>query len=427
MWYYSPSFFSFLLLSSPVHFALSTLSLSLSFFVFIVASAQCRRVYSFVRYIMFRRSVLRYAGGAAFQSAFPVHRDTDKQPRITVETGVWLYHKETSEAFQQWCRERQVRAYGNIRITTTPQFARCLRVAKPLEPGQAIITCPASACYNMLTVAKEQTDCPASGFPLQLNWMNYNERLPYLKSTCVYEVAMAGWLARVVSLEESPFTPYIKFLLEDTRGKDGISNGISREREDAGGMLDVVLSEMATDACEEPEVFLENFFRGLAAVFLRSQPIEPEVIEYYIPGTNFFKAKAREMFVPTLIPLLDCVPQMEDGSHNAMVQFFPYKGDDVLREQCRELQIPFFERGGTPLELTYEETAQGLMQKSNMDQELMDPALLRGAGFFALRAMQPLEVGDVLFVRRFPREGMNVEDAVKANMTEAARLMSHHN
>lgn len=365
----------------------------------------------------------------AMANAIPIHRDTERKPTMTTEVGNWLYKKETMQEFNRWCRARQVRAYGNVKMTSTIHFARCLRLTKDIAPGQAIITAPLSACFNFLVVAKEMYDCANTAFPLQLNWMNYNERLSFMKSACMYEFAQAGWMTRIVSLEESPFAPYIRYLMEDTRGREGISNGMSKEREEESGMLDHYLSEMATDACEDPEVFLEHFFRGLACLHLRSQPIEPEAVSFFMPGTNFFKVKANEMYVPTLVPLVDAVPQLEDDTHNTVLQFFPYKDVETLRSQCDELGIRFFEKGKeAPIVSEEVASGQGVVQKINVEHELMDPALLEGGGFVALRALRPLEEGDTLYLRRFPDVSVRAnERMINAQVMDANRLLSREN
>jgi hypothetical protein len=365
----------------------------------------------------------------AMGNGIPLHRDTTRKPTISTEVGNWLYKKETMQAFNRWCRTRQVRAYGNVKMTSTIHFARCLRLTRSIAPGEAIITAPLSACFNFLVVAKEMFDCANSAFPLQMNWMNYNERLSFMKSACVYEFAQAGWMGRIASLEESPFAPYIHYLMEDTRGREGISNGMSKERDEESGMLDNYLSEMVTDACEDPEVFLEYFFRGLACLHLRSQPIEPEAVSYFMPGTNFFKVKANEMYVPTLVPLVDAVPQLEDGNHNTVLQYFPYKDVDTLRSQCTELGIRFFEKGReAPIVSEEVPSGSGVTQKINVEHELMDPTLLKGGGFVALRALRPLEEGDVLYIRRFPDLSVRAnEHMINAQVMDANRLLSHDN
>lgn len=55
-------------------------------------------------------------------------------------------------------------------------------------------------------------------------------------------------MARIVSLDESPLSPYMHYLMQDTRGRDGVSAGLSKERGDEIGPVDVLLSEMATEA-----------------------------------------------------------------------------------------------------------------------------------------------------------------------------------
>ncbi|CAD2221514.1 hypothetical protein AGDE_06752 [Angomonas deanei] len=329
--------------------------------------------------------------------------ESNKKQPITTEVGEWLYKKETMDAFQSWCRTHDVRAYGNIKMTANIHYARCLRATRTFYPGEGIITCPASSCFNFLTVAKEMFDTPSHCFPLPLDWMNYNKVIPWLPSRCTHEIAFAGWFTRIASLQESPFSPYILFLLEDTRGKVGISSGMSKEKDDESGIADHYLSEIATDACEEPEVFLDNFFVALACLFHRTQPIEKELIEYYIQGTNFFKAKAAEMHVPTLIPLADCIPQKEDNTHNTLVEYFPYKDGHTLRQQYKELNISYVEPGENKPEAGWD--ANGTAgQIIHTDREIMSEEVLRGSGFLAVRAMQKIEKGDLLYLRRFPRE-----------------------
>lgn len=376
---------------------------------------------------MFQRRSLSLC--KAMNNGIPLHRDTTRKPTMTTEVGNWLYKKETMQAFNRWCRTHQVRAYGNVKMTSTIHFARCLRLTRNIAPGQAIITTPLSSCFNFLVVAKEMYDCSTTAFPLQMNWMNYNERLSFMKSACIYEFAQAGWMTRIASLEESSFAPYIHYLMEDTRGREGISNGMSKEREEDSGILDHYLSEMATDACEDPEVFLEHFFRGLACLHLRSQPIEPEAVAHFMPGTNFFKAKANEMYVPTLVPLVDAVPQLEDGNHNTVLEYYPYTDVEMLRSQCAELGIRFFEKGKeAPIVSEEVETGQGVTQKINVEHELMDPALLQGGGFVALRALRPLEEGDVLYIRRFPDLSIRADEhMINAQVMDANRLLSRDN
>lgn len=377
-------------------------------------------------------------------------------------------------AFQRWCRERQVRAYGNVRMVSNLSFARCLQVNSRermrglapiggreaeggtrtvIEPGQGIITVPLSACFNFLTVAREMGEAPDSVFPIQLNWMNYNERLPFLRSAASFEIAQAGWMVRISALSsfcdaDTPattaadptakvfvhesgsvdFAPYINYLLEDTRGRDGIAQGVSREREEESGLLDHYFSEMATDCCEDPEVFLEKMFISLAALMHRSQPIESEAIKFFMRGSSsFFKVKTSEMFVPTLMPLIDCVPQREDGDHNTTVEFFPYTNEEALKAQLRELRIPFHEGSGELPAVAERVLHSGAVERVvNVEHALMDLDLLRGGGFFALRALQPLEPGDVLYLRRYPWLGGDVGEQQKnAQVAEANRLLSY--
>lgn len=351
---------------------------------------------------MYSRSVTRWVAGG-----FSVHRDTTKTPRLMKEVGQWLYQESTTVAFRKWCNEQGVRAYGGFRMTSTPQFARCLRASRSIQPGEAVVTCPSKSCFNFLTVAQEQQSEDSSGFPLPLNWMNYADRLSFLKSTSMAELATAGWMVRIASLESSPFTPYIHFLLEDTRGRDGIAHGLSKEREEDSGLVDHYFSELATDAGEDPEVFLENLFRSFACLFLRTQPIESEAIASYLTGTDFFKAKASSMYVPTLIPMVDCVPQVEDDTQNTVLQYFPYPTTGVSEWWS-----------GLRNEL--------LIAKENA-VDISHFPVGSGGGLFVLRAIRLIEEGDVLYLRHYPPEGDAAQANMNANVIEANRLLSHDN
>lgn len=253
--------------------------------------------------------------------------------------------------------------------------------------------------------------------------MNYDERLSFLPSMCTFEMVMAGWLARVASLEDSSFTPYIHYLFQDTRGREGIANGIAKEREEEEsgtntGLLDHYLSEMTNDACEEPDTFLEHLFRGFAILHMRTQPIESAAIATFIDGTNFFKAKVKNMFVPTLMPLIDSVPQMDDGSHNTVVEYFPYVNESTLAQQCAELGLTHYKSESGSL-------CQGGVDESN--NPLLGECVRRESGFFALRALQSFEVGDVFYLRRYPRDGSVDKAVAQARLMEAQCLLSMDN
>lgn len=340
-----------------------------------------------------QRSAIRAASPI---NIFTQHKDTTKTPQMRKEVGTWLYHKETMQAFQQWCKLRHVRAYNNIRITSAPHYARCLRATKKIYPGQGIITLPLSAAYSFLDVSKEMYDY-TNNFPLQVTWMNYNERVPYLKGASFSELVMAGWMCRVVSTEESGFAPFVKWLFEDTRGRDGVANGISKERGDDGSMLDHILSEMSTDSCEEPEAFLENIFRAFSAIFNRTVPLEPAAIEYAMNGTTFFKARKNDIFVPALMPLIDCVPQREDGLHNTLVEYYPES------------------------ELSHSKRVQ-LMQA--LDLEELDAPQNMG-GLLVLRAISAIEEGDYYTLRSWPKTAHADQEIISSNVIEAARLMNN--
>ena len=342
---------------------------------------------------MFNRTAVR---GASPISIFTQHKDTNKTPQMRKEVGTWLYHKETMQEFQQWCKTRHVRAYNNIRITSAPHYARCLRATKKVYPGQGIITLPLSSAYSFMNVAKEMYDY-TNNFPLQITWMNYDERVPYLKGSSFAELTMAGWMGRVASTEESGFTPFVKWLLEDTRGRDGIANGISKERGDDGSMLDHILSEMATDSCEEPEAFLENIFRSYSAIFNRTVPLEPDAVEYAMTGTTFFKARKNDIFVPALMPLIDCVPQREDGLHNTLVEYYP----DSKLTNTNKIQL-----------------------MKELDLEDLDAPSGMG-GLLVLRAINAIEEGDYYTLRSWPKTAHADSEIISSNIIEAARLMNN--
>ncbi|KAH8616532.1 hypothetical protein ERJ75_000470600 [Trypanosoma vivax] len=328
--------------------------------------------------------------------------------------GTWLYRKETVDCFREWCAANGVRGSGNIKVVSTMHYARCLRAARHIRPGQAIITLPYTACFNFLVVAKEMygTDnnpsCSSHNFPLEVNWMNYDERCSFLRSASVSELVTAGWMCRIASLEESRFTPYIRWLLEDTRGRDGVANGVSRERGEESGLVDHYFSEMATDACEDPEVFLENMFLSLAALHLRAVPIDGAAVQLYIPGTNFSKARVEDMFVPTLMPLIDAVPQLEDGSHNTVVEYFSFTSEENLCRQCDELFLSKEGTDGMKVLFRGQASAGG-----------------KSGGFFALRALCPIDEGDHLYLRGVPKLGSPEQEAMTARLMEANRLLNN--
>jgi hypothetical protein len=324
---------------------------------------------------MIRRARIALSVGSLSSNPSISQSETGNKTKLQFERGTWNYTEETTKGFQRWCDERQVRSYSNIKVCGSDEFARCTRLTKLVYPGQAIITVPLSACFNFLTVAREMFD-RQNTFPIHLSWMDYDLRVDYLPSMARWELAQAGWMCRINSLEDSPATPFIKWILEDTRGRDGVSQGVNKEREEKASILDNILTEMVCDSCEEGEPFLESLFTSIASLNLRSVPIEAEAIDHFLPGTNFFKAKIRDMYVPTLMPLIDAVPQIEgDYYHNCLVEYFPFTGEDSLRTTCRDvLDIPV-----------------------EMDSNMLEKC----GGFFALRAMRRLEPGSCLFNRRF--------------------------
>lgn len=328
---------------------------------------------------------------------FTENRDSLKKPQMRKEVGAWLYKRETVERFQLWCRQNGVKSFNNVRITSSAQYARCLRSTKDLYPGDAIVVAPHGSTLSFLRVVHEMFDTQ-NNFPVVVNWMNHNQRVPYLLGASHAELALAGWIARVHSLENSFFSPYAKWLLEDTRGRDGVSQGMGKERSEETSYVDQVFSEMAIDACEDPEVWLENLFRSFAALHLRGVPMEVAAMEPLLDGTDFFKTKAKEIHCPALIPLIDAVPQLEDGNHNVLVEYFSGPSCTTsLSSICRDINVPIAE---------------------------MDASQLKN-GFFALRAISKLSEGDYLYARGYPKTTKPEEESMTANIVEATRLMQN--
>lgn len=313
-------------------------------------------------------------------------------PKVSKEVGTWLYTKEQTDAFTKFCTARHVKARGNTRVASSQQFARALRTTKPLFPGDGIITLPLNAGFNFLSVAKLMYDTPHT-FPLQVNWMNWNQRVRSLKGAATHELVTAGWMCRIHSMAEQPWAPYISWLLSDTSGRQGIANGICQDRGDNNGDLDQLLTEMANDGCDEAEDFLENFFRSVACLMTRTIPIETRAIDHFLPGTNFFKAKAHELFVPTFFPLLDCVPHMENGMHNCLVDYFP--PSEANNALCRELSIPEGE---------------------------FDHDAFRESGVVVLRALEALPRGEYVTVRSWPKTERHDEERISNTIMETTRV-----
>lgn len=306
--------------------------------------------------------------------------EKDRPPKAQYEVGVWNFSPEKMRNFSRWCQKRNVRAYKNVKIAGTAEYARCLRALKDLAPGQAIITAPPSACFNFLVAARQQMESP-NGYPIQLDWMNWDRRLDCIRGSSHAEFGTAGWMVRSIALQEEPFHEYFQWLIDDSRNKDGVAQGISKEKGDESPQLDMLLSQMASDSCEEPEIFLENFFHCYAALMCRGLPIEPHGIEVFMSGTTFFKSKIDELFVPTLVPFVDCVPHKENGGHNTFLEFI------------------------TPERLVTERDA--LMYDLGLDNSEL--AVYEKEGFFALRSIGVIEQGEMLYARGWPKMGVAAE------------------
>jgi len=309
-----------------------------------------------------------------------VNAKRDKAMPIRKEVGMWLYKKDSLQKYQQFCSSMQVRARGKVKIVQTENHARCLRLTKDVYPGEAIVTAPPSAGLNFL-VANRAAFRTTHNFPLEVNAHNWNQRYKHLQGAAVHELALAGWIVRYACREDSPWTPFCKWLLEDTTGRDGVASGIGKERGDENPELDKMLGDMAYDAGEEVDDFTEFFFRAYASIQKRSSPVEPRVVSLYQPGSNIDRVDKDQLFVPTLVPLIDCVPHEETGAHNCMIDYHCLEeltDGDLLADMC----------------LTDKDTSVAVIGKE---------------GLISLRAITYLEAGTYLQVRGWPKTD-NIQD-----------------
>lgn len=320
--------------------------------------------------------------------------------KMNREVGMWLYKEPTMKAFMGWCALQQVKARGRVRITSAQDYARCLRTTlKPTAPGTALVTAPMHCGLNFLTITQLMHATSDHKFPLEINWMNWNERLRFLPGAATHDIVSAGWLVRMACMEDPKWQKYCNWLLEDTTGRDGIANGVTKERGDDNHAFDECISHMAFDSGEEAEDFIEMVFRAIAAFMLRAVPVDARVIAQQIAGTTFHKLSPGELFVPTLIPLMDCCPQREDGLHNAMVEFFT--ADDLHTRGkgiCQDLGIPI---------------------------EDVDERLIGDKGLFALRALEELEDGSYVTLRGWPKTPQKDNETIGGQVMDMTRM--HNN
>lgn len=441
--------------------------------------------------------------GATTQSDF-----RERRLNIRKDVGTWLYNKASFDRYCRWCEENHVRARGNVKITTTEDQARCLRVLKPIAPGQAIVTAPISSTINFLTISRRMFDVPNT-FPLQCSWMNWNERMHCLPGAAVHEMVTAGWMGRTISQSQqaddpmppiplgdtskssfmqppapapkkenqysttcSPVNPratlhrseldgrdphetYMRWLVQDTTGRDGAMGGISRERGDKSTVLDDILMSMCNDAGEEPDIFMEHFFRLIAAIALRTQPLDERAIALQLPGTNFWKATSDQLFVPTFVPLVDCVPHREDGSHNTLLDFyiptdFMAAGQGNRDFEADPSQLPAGLSKTTVMGNSEEADGRRTLrekmelrrlQRTDADvqaliSELQLPTAdligpqagtttFSGGGMFALRALRELSPGDLLTIRGWPKTPDKDQEGVSAMLMEQSRQINN--
>ena len=173
--------------------------------------------------------------------------------------------------------------------------------------------------------------------------MNWNELVTYMKNLAIHEIFTAGWIAQgPFHLQDSAHSVYLRWLVSDTTSKNGVSSAFANARQDKElntAELESTLSDMANDAGEDPEQFLENFFRALAAYMTRTSPLDVEATRFFMPAANFDKVKPADLFVPTFLPLIDCVPQIDTGDHNAMVEYF--RCDRITETRGKRARRPF--------------------------------------------------------------------------------------
>ena len=251
-----------------------------------------------------RRCVLHHLAGL----------DQTKNTRIRNERGTWKENADVTNAFQSWCKSVGVRGFGHVRVASSSDFCRSLRTTRDFLPGDGLVVVPIEAGFNFLVVAREMYSTP-NNFPLEMTWMNYNSCLPNMGNVSHADLVQAGWMTRINSMEDSPFTPFVKWVLSDNRGMQGVVQAVSRiKKETKSEAFDNLLSEFSVEACEEPQAFLDAMFTAMAAFAQRSIPLEQSAIMHFVDGTNFFKTKVGEMSVPTLLPLIDTVPQVCDSS-----------------------------------------------------------------------------------------------------------------
>lgn len=323
-----------------------------------------------------------------------------RRVRINREVGMWLYKEKTMKAFMAWCASNGVKARGRVRITNSQDYARCLRTTqKVTAPGEALVTAPLHTGLNFLAVAQLMYSTPHK-FPLEINWMNWNERLRFLPGAATHDIVSAGWLVRMGCMEDPKWEKYANWLLEDTTGRDGIANGVTKERGDDNHAFDECISHMAFDSGEEAEDFIEMVFRAIAAFMLRAVPVDERVIAAQIAGTTFHKLSPSELFVPTLIPLMDCCPQREDGMHNAMVEF--YTMDDL---HTRGKGI-----------------AQDLRLKHLED---LDERAIGDKGLFALRALEGMDDGTYVTLRGWPKTPDKDNETIGGNIMDVTRMANN--
>jgi hypothetical protein len=298
----------------------------------------------------------------------------DKRVQIKKELGMWLYKKESLQAFQRFCSERNVKARGLVKIVSTDAHARCLRTTKVIHPGQAVITAPPHAALNFL-VANKDMYAMEHHFPLNLDATNWNMRLKHLNGAATHEMLMAGWIVRLATRKNTPWTPFAEWLLEDTTGRDGIAGGIGRERGDGDPVLDQLLLDMAHDAGEEVQDYTELLFRGYACLMKRASPIDHRVVALQLPGTTIARRKPDELFVPTLIPLVDCIPHDELGNHNVMLDY----------HSAEQLEDP---------------ALRATLGISDKDTSV---AVIGKQGLISVRAIEYIDEGNYLSIRGWPK------------------------
>eukprot|EP00760_Papus_ankaliazontas_P002982 PhM_4_TR11363/c0_g1_i1/m.58916 len=312
-------------------------------------------------------------------------RKSDAQ--IKRELGMWKNDKEETAGFLRWCSRNCVQLRG-AKVTSCSDWARCLRATSHIPPGGPIVIAPLRTAFNFLVCVRHHLDKP-NYYPFTCTSNNWNELVRPMPGLATHELYTSGWLARHYFDDEAFFHPYARWLAQDTTGKNSMMQGIATFREDAGVVvIDDLFAKLANEAGIEQDDYMDPFLKCMASVLGRSYPLDVNAIEESLHGTGFFSMYAPYLSVPTLVPLVDCIPNIADGAHNVACGFYSRRNSndvDIMKEVF------------------------GLV---NADQE----------SYFVVRALREIQPGDFITQRDWPRATI-VED-YQSKVVEAQRMQS---